>query len=201
MLFSAPPQQLATDVWLLSNFAPVADLMIDVQSVIDQAPLRHMQVPSGQRMAVAMTNCGALGWSSSLQGYRYVDCDPASQLPWPAMPERFRLLARDAAELVGWPHFSPDACLINHYMPGAGLGLHQDRDELDLQAPIVSVSLGASCRFILGGLQRGDTTRSFVLHSGDVMVWGGVSRLIFHGVHPLPAAGSTRYNLTFRKVR
>jgi DNA oxidative demethylase len=202
MLFSAPPQQLTTDVWLLSGFAAEQELLAEIETITAQAPLRHMQVPSGKHMAVAMSNCGNLGWTSSLQGYRYSPHDPQSSLPWPAMPDCFQKLARDAAERVGWPGFSPDACLVNRYVAGAGLGLHQDRDELDLQSPIVSVSIGASCRFILGGLQRSDGTRSFVLHGGDVMVWGGASRLIFHGVHPLPdAGGAERYNLTFRKVR
>jgi DNA oxidative demethylase len=102
---------------------------------------------------------------------------------------------------VGWPDYAPDACLINRYAPGAGLGLHQDRDELNLRQPIVSVSIGASCKFILGGLQRNSCVQSIALHDGDVMVWGGRSRLVFHGVRPLPARNhANRYNLTFRKA-
>lgn len=153
-------------------------------------------------MAVAMSNCGSLGWTSSAQGYRYLPYDPDSQLPWPTMPDAFVMLAREAAAAVGWNHYAPEACLINRYAPGAGLGLHQDRDELDLSQPIVSVSIGASCKFILGGLQRHDPVRSVALHDGDVVVWGGRSRLAFHGVRPLPAsANELRYNLTFRKVQ
>jgi DNA oxidative demethylase len=169
--------------------------------VADKAPFRHLVVPSRKQMAVAMTNCGPLGWTSSAKGYQYLAYDPDTQLAWPAMPESFTTLAREAASAVGWHGYSPDACLINRYAPGAGLGLHQDRDELDHLAPIVSVSIGASCKFILGGLQRNSPTQSVSLHDGDVMVWGGRSRLIFHGVRPLPAGTNAyRYNLTFRKA-
>lgn len=201
MLFSSPPLQLAPDFWLLSGLALNKNLRTGIDDVARCAPFRHLVVPGGKAMAVAMTNCGPLGWTSSSQGYRYLPHDPQTMLPWPAMPQSFIQLAQEAAAAVGWPNYSPDACLVNRYAPGAGLGLHQDRDELDLRAPIVSVSIGASCKFILGGLQRNSPTRSIDLHHGDVMVWGGASRLAFHGVRPLPASGSEmRFNLTFRKA-
>jgi DNA oxidative demethylase len=201
MLFTSPPLQLAPDFWLLTGFAAGRNLLADIQAIALHAPFRHLVVPSGKAISVAMTNCGPLGWTSSARGYQYLSHDPATLQPWPAMPPSFAQLASDAAAAVGWPHYAPDACLVNRYAPGAGMGLHQDRDELDLRAPIVSVSIGASCKFILGGLQRSDPVQSVALHDGDVMVWGGQSRLVFHGVRPMPASGTEcRYNLTFRKA-
>ena len=149
-------------------------------------------------MAVAMTNCGEWGWVSDAQGYRYSAHDPLTGKPWPAMPDAWMDLAGTAAAAVGWPNFAPDACLINCYIEGAGMGLHQDKNERDLSQPIVSVSIGASCRFAIGGLQRNDPVKSVALHDGDVMVWGGDARLAYHGVRPLKAG--VRYNLTFRKA-
>ncbi len=200
MLFSCSPLELAPDFWLLPGFALGRPLREGIEMVAASAPFRHLVVPSGKTMAVAMTNCGPLGWTSSPQGYRYLPYDPQSMQAWPDMPEAFWQIARDAAAKVGWPDHRPDACLVNRYAPGAGLGLHQDRDELDHAAPIVSVSIGASCKFMLGGLQRNSPVRSVALHDGDVMVWGGRSRLAFHGVRPLPATSPLRYNLTFRKA-
>ena len=170
------------------------------------APFRHLITPGGLRMSVAMTNCGELGWVSDRRGYRYDPVDPESGEPWPAMPGAFLELARDAAAKAGYPGFVPDACLVNRYVPGARLSLHQDRDERDLRAPIVSVSLGLPATFLWGGDARTDRTRRVALHHGDVVVWGGPSRLRFHGVAPLkdgahPFAGGHRLNLTFRKVR
>lgn len=200
MLFSSDPVELAPGFWHLHGFALGKPLRAGVAQVSAAAPFRHLVVPSGQPMAVAMTNCGLLGWTSSANGYQYLPYDPDSQKPWPAMPDIFVSLAREAAAAVGWNDYEPDACLVNRYAPGAGLGLHQDRDERNYRAPIVSVSIGASCKFILGGLLRNAPTRSVALHDGDVMVWGGSSRLIFHGVRPLPLSSDTRYNLTFRKA-
>jgi DNA oxidative demethylase len=213
MLFDTPPIELAPDFWLLQGFALGRPLREGIDAVTATAPFRHLVVPNGQPMAVAMTNCGPLGWTSSAQGYQYLPFDPDSQLAWPAMPPAFIQLAQDAAHAAGWPSYAPDACLVNRYSPGAGLGLHQDRDERDHRAPIVSVSIGASCKFILGGLQRTSPTKTVALHDGDVMVWGGKSRLIFHGVRPLPGSAAAtaiasasargseyRYNLTFRKA-
>ncbi len=200
MLFTSAPQELAPDVWLLHGFALGLPLREGISAVSAVAAFRHLVVPSGQPMAVAMTNCGPLGWTSSAQGYRYLPYDPDTQLPWPAMPGAFSALARKAAAAAGWPGFAPDACLVNRYASGAGLGLHQDRDEHDLRAPIVSVSIGASCKFILGGIKRSSPVQSIALHDGDVMVWGGASRLVYHGVRPLPKNSALRYNLTFRNA-
>ena len=200
MLFASAPQELAPDVWLLHGFALGRPLREAIAGVSASAAFRHGLVPSGKPMAVAMTNCGPLGWISSPAGYRYLPYDPDTQQPWPAMPEAFSILAQQAADAAGWPGYLPDACLVNRYASGAGLGLHQDRDEHDLQAPIVSVSIGASCKFILGGMQRTSPVQSIALHDGDVMVWGGRSRLVFHGVRPLPKDSGLRYNLTFRKA-
>jgi len=181
-------------------------LLAAARQVVAAAPLRHLVTPGGKTMSVAMTNCGDWGWVSDRRGYRYDPIDPDSGRPWPPMPDIFREVARNAADRAGYPDFAPQACLMNLYRPGTRLTLHQDRDELDLAAPIVSVSLGLPAIFLFGGLQRGDRTRRFPLQHGDVAVWGGPSRLAFHGIAPLaeghhPATGSVRVNLTFRKTR
>lgn len=186
---------------------PIEDsLVAALGEVIQQAPFRNMLTPGGRRMSVAMTNCGAVGWVSDRGGYRYDTHDPESARPWPAMPDAFRTLARQAAERAGYTGFAPDACLVNRYEPGARLSLHQDRDEKDFDAPIVSVSLGLPAVFLFGGLQRSDTPRRVALTHGDVVVWGGPSRLRYHGVLPLedgehPRLGRFRINLTFRKAQ
>nr|WP_315591658.1 DNA oxidative demethylase AlkB [uncultured Cupriavidus sp.] len=181
-------------------------LLASVADVSAGSPFRHLITPGGLRMSVAMTNCGERGWVSDRTGYRYDPLDPDSGLPWPAMPEVFRKLAASAAAAAGYPGFAPDACLINRYLPGTRLSLHQDRDELDLRAPIVSVSLGLPAIFLWGGLRRADRPDRVRLAHGDVVVWGGPSRLVFHGIAPLAAGdhaltGSERINLTFRKTR
>jgi alkylated DNA repair protein (DNA oxidative demethylase) len=156
-------------------------------------------------MSVAMSNCGTAGWVSDLRGYRYVPADPLTGKPWPEMPEVIAGLARRAAEAAGFPEFAPDACLINRYEPGARMGLHQDRDEADRSAPIVSISLGLPATFLFGGLTRKVPTRKIALEHGDVVVWGGPLRLAYHGIAPLadgmhPATGRARLNLTLRKT-
>lgn len=193
---------------LLGGFALpfVPALLADLKNLVAAAPFRHLITPGGHRMSVAMTNCGAVGWVSEPRGYRYSGRDPKTSHPWPAMPDSFRTLARAAAEQAGYPDFTPDACLVNRYHPGAKLSLHQDRDELDLGAPIVSVSLGLPATFLFGGLKRSDPTRKAQLVHGDVVVWGGLSRLVYHGVSPVKPGthtqlGSNRFNLTFRKTR
>jgi DNA oxidative demethylase len=182
------------------------ELISAVEVITAQAPFRHLITPGGYRMSVAMTNCGCYGWVSDASGYRYDAIDPESGKPWPAMPAPFRKLAEDAAAEAGFPGFAPDACLINRYQPGARLSLHQDRDELHLGAPIVSVSLGLPATFLFGGLKRSDPTRRYRLEHGDVVVWGGPARLAFHGVAPLAEGehgllGRQRINLTFRRAR
>lgn len=181
-------------------------LMTEVGQVLAQAPLRHMTTPGGHRMSVAMSNCGSLGWISDRRGYRYSPTDPASAQPWPPMPPLFaRLATRAAAEAGYYDDFPPDACLINRYEPGAKMSLHQDKDERDRSAPIVSVSLGLSAVFLFGGTLRGERPRRIELHNGDVVVWGGPARLNFHGIAPLPPGRCAltedgRINLTFRKA-
>jgi len=191
---------------LLRAFCDAAVLMRDVEAVAAAAPFRHMITPGGYRMSVAMTNCGPLGWVSDKSGYRYSEVDPVSGSAWPAMPESFVKVAGDASAEAGFAGFAPDACLINRYEPGAKLSLHQDKDERDFGAPIVSVSLGLPAIFLFGGPKRGDKTMRYRLEHGDVVVWGGPSRLFFHGVAPLAdgehaVMGRQRINLTFRKVR
>ncbi|RZL66070.1 MAG: DNA oxidative demethylase AlkB [Variovorax sp.] len=178
-------------------------LLAGVQQVTAQSPWRHLQTPGGLRMSVGMTNCGALGWVSDRAGYRYEALDPLTGQPWPAMPASFVALAQTAAQAAGYDGFAPDACLINRYAPGTRLSLHQDRDERDLRAPIVSVSLGLPAVFLFGGPQRADKALRLPLVHGDVVVWGGPSRLHHHGVLPVaagehPLTGACRINLTFR---
>ncbi|GAB3257467.1 alpha-ketoglutarate-dependent dioxygenase AlkB [Chitinimonas naiadis] len=181
-------------------------LLDAVQAVIAVAPWRHLITPGGYRMSVAMSNCGDYGWVSDPTGYRYDAIDPESGQAWPAMPAEFRQLARQAAASAGFAGFEPDACLINRYEIGARLSLHQDKDEQDYTAPIVSVSLGLPAVFLFGGARRGDPTQRVPLAHGDVVVWGGAARLYYHGVLALkaghhPLLGSQRINLTFRKAR
>jgi alkylated DNA repair protein (DNA oxidative demethylase) len=182
-----------------------AALLAGIAQVTAFAPWRHLVTPGGLAMSVAMSNCGALGWHSDRQGYRYVARDPLSGAPWPAMPDAFRALATAAAAIAGFDGFIPDACLINRYVPGTKLSLHQDRDEADTDAPIVSVSLGLPAVFLLGGTRRAGPVRKVPLLHGDVVVWGGKSRLAFHGVAPVPEGehpllGRQRINLTLRKA-
>jgi alkylated DNA repair protein (DNA oxidative demethylase) len=198
---------LAPGAAILSGFArPRETTLVDALArVTEAAPFRHMLTPGGRRMSVAMTNCGPVGWVSDRAGYRYEPCDPESRQPWPPMPDAFQELARKAAAEAGFAGFAPDACLINRYEPGTRLSLHQDRDERDLEAPIVSVSLGLPAVFLFGGLRRSDPTRRVRLTHGDVVVWGGPSRLRYHGVMPLedgehPLLRRSRINLTFRKA-
>ena len=193
---------------LLRGFAgsAAAGLVADIDAITAQAPFRHMVTPGGHQMSVAMTNCGDAGWMTDRSGYRYAGVDPESGQSWPAMPASFRALAADAAAEAGFDGFSPDACLINRYVAGAKMSLHQDKDETDFGAPIVSVSLGLPAIFLFGGPQRSDKPRRFRLQHGDVVVWGGPSRLFFHGVAPLAdgehaVLGRQRINLTFRKAR
>jgi alkylated DNA repair protein (DNA oxidative demethylase) len=208
-LFEDTPREvpLAPGAVLLGAFAWSfeAALMEALDLVVAQAPFRHMQTPGGRRMSVAMSNCGALGWISDRGGYRYAALDPQTQRPWPAMPDAFLELAALAAAGAGFPGFVPDACLVNRYEPGARLTLHQDRDERDFSAPIVSVSLGLPAVFLFGGERRADRAQKVSLAHGDVVVWGGPARLRFHGVLALadgrhPLTGRHRVNLTLRKA-
>ena len=201
-------EAMAEGAVLLRGFARPfeAELLPALRAIVKQAPVRHLITPGGHRMSVAMTNCGSVGWVSDATGYRYDAIDPESGEPWPAMPTVLRRLAADAADDAGFKDFAPEACLINRYVPGAKLSLHQDKDELDFAAPIVSVSLGLPAVFLFGGPKRADKPNRYRLEHGDVVVWGGPSRLFFHGVAPLAEGehavmGGQRINLTFRKVR
>ncbi len=193
-------------VWRGGARAVDRALLAAVAEVTARAPWRHLITPGGFRMSVAMTNCGDAGWVSDRRGYRYDAIDPDSGKPWPAMPEVFRELAAIAATQAGFEAFDPDVCLINCYVPGARLTLHQDRDERDGRAPIISVSLGLPAVFQFGGPKRSDPTRRIPLVHGDVAVWGGPARFFHHGVLPLkpgchPLTGEQRINLTFRRAR
>jgi alkylated DNA repair protein (DNA oxidative demethylase) len=200
-------ERIGPEAFVLRGFAlPHVDELLQAIAGIERAsPFRNMVTPGGFTMSVALTNCGELGWTTDRRGYRYTDVDPDSRRPWPGMPAPFARLAREAAAAAGFPRFEPDACLVNRYLPGARLSLHQDRNERDFDAPIVSVSLGMTATFLFGGQERADKPARIVLCHGDVAVWGGEDRLRYHGVMPLkdaphPLLGSKRFNLTFRKA-
>jgi len=202
------PEQIGPGTWLLHGeaFDAAPALFAEVQHLTAVAPFRQMQTPGGYRMSVAMSNCGPFGWVTDRSGYRYAATDPLSGLPWPPLPPLFLQIAGAAAERAGYPGFVPDACLINRYAPGARMALHQDKDERDFTAPIVSLSLGLPVVFLFGGTQRSDPPARLLLSHGDVLVWGGPDRLRFHGVMPLKPGrhellGEQRINLTFRKAR
>jgi alkylated DNA repair protein (DNA oxidative demethylase) len=211
-LFAAQHRNTRTDLaaqaCVLHGFAlDSADaLLADIRAIEARAPFRHLVTPGGHVMQVAMTNCGTFGWCSDRRGYRYDRVDPKSGNPWPALSTAFLQLAADAACEAGFDGYVPDACLINRYAPGMRLSLHQDRDEDDRIAPIVSVSLGLPATFLFGGFVRGDKTVRVPLQHGDVVIWGGADRMRFHGVLPIKPGrhevlGEQRLNLTFRKVK
>ncbi|MBA1203261.1 DNA oxidative demethylase AlkB [Pseudomonas capeferrum] len=206
-LFGSQPQRLASHTVLLPGFvlSEVEAVLDALRPVLRASPFRHMQTPGGLRMAVALSNCGALGWVSDEKGYRYDPIDPMTGKPWPGLPPVLFGIAGRAAAAAGFERFEPDACLINHYLPGNRLSLHQDRDEHDFSQPIVSISLGLPALFLFGGSSRGERTQRIPLSHGDVLVWGGEDRLRFHGVLPVkpgvhPRLGERRINLTLRKA-
>jgi alkylated DNA repair protein (DNA oxidative demethylase) len=180
------------------------ELLAAVRTVIAAAPLYVPRMPrSGKPMSVRMTNCGALGWVTDAErGYRYQATHPETGASWPPIPD---VLLEAWRQLGGYPH-PPQACLVNFYAADARLGLHQDKDEQDFAAPVVSLSLGDACLFRVGGQKRNDPTRSIRLASGDVVVLGGEGRLAFHGVDRILPGTSTllaeggRINLTLRRV-
>ena len=201
-------ETICPDAVVLRQYATkqAKDLIETVYKITQQAPFRRMQTPGGRTMSVALSSCGDYGWVSDHSGYRYSPIDPQNGQPWPPMPDSFYQLAQTAAQEAGFPDFEPDACLINQYKPGTKMGLHQDKDEQDFSAPIVSVSLGVPANFQFGGMKRSDKPVKIPLAHGDVVVWGGEARLRFHGVltirqayHPLTS--DERINLTFRKAR
>lgn len=198
-------EQIGEQSWVLRGFAlsRIEQLLPALESIIVRAPLRHMMTPGGFSMSVATSSCGALGWITDRSGYRYSAEDPLSHLPWPEMPAVFRELAQAAALQAGFHDFRPDSCLINRYVPGAKMSLHQDKDESTYTAPIVSLSLGLPAIFLFGGFNRSDRSQRVSLLHGDMVIWGGVDRLRYHGVLPIkhgrhPQLGEQRFNLTFR---
>jgi alkylated DNA repair protein (DNA oxidative demethylase) len=206
-LFTPSRETMAQGAVLLRGYAlpREAELLAGIEAVAAEAPFRHMVTPGGYAMSVAMTTCGEVGWVTDRAGYRYSPTDPMTGKPWPPMPACFRELANEAAAASGYPGFRPDSCLINRYEPGTKLSLHQDQDEQDFTQPIVSVSLGLPATFQFGGPKRSDPTAKYPLQHGDIAVWGGRSRLFFHGVATLkdgahPLLGRKRINLTFRRA-
>lgn len=177
--------------------AQAGELLAVIGQVSAAAPFRNMVTPGGHAMSAAMTNAG-LGWVTDRRGYRYTVEDPESGVRWPDLPDVLVGLGERAGEAAGFAGFAPDGCLINRYDVGAKMGLHQDINEGDMSAPIVSVSLGAPAVFLFGGLKRSDPVMKIVVEHGDVVVWGGPARLAYHGVMPVKAG--VRYNLTLRKA-
>jgi DNA oxidative demethylase len=200
-------EALGPRAFVLRGFALpyVAQLLPALALVLQAAPFRQMTTPGGFKMSAALSSCGRLGWTSDRRGYRYTETDPDSGLHWPVMPAVFMRLAQAAAAEAGFADFVPDACLINRYEPGAKMSLHQDRNERDMDAPVVSISLGIPAMFQFGGEQRGDKTQRVPLFHGDIVVWGGPDRLRYHGILPIkpaqhPLLGNCRINMTFRKA-
>jgi alkylated DNA repair protein (DNA oxidative demethylase) len=183
--------------------AEQAALVADLRELARQAPFYTPRMPkTGKPFSVKMTNCGALGWVSDERGYRYQPLHPQTGAPWPPIPAR---LLRAWDELAGYPH-PPEACLVNFYEPSAKMGLHQDRDEQDFDAPVLSLSLGDTAVFRIGGTSRGGRTLSLKLASGDALAFGGEARLAYHGIDRILAGSSSllpqpgRINLTLRRV-
>jgi len=201
----ARAEQIGEQSWVLRGFAlpRVDQLLTELEAILAAAPLRHMVTPGGFSMSVGTSSCGQLGWITDRSGYRYSSVDPLSGLPWPSMPAVFAELAHEAAERAGFKDFHADSCLINQYVPGAKMSLHQDKDEKGFAAPIVSLSLGLPAMFLFGGFERSDKSQRIPLLHGDMVVWGGVDRLRYHGVLPIksghhPLLGERRVNITFR---
>lgn len=200
-------KRIGNNSFILPKFAIdlTNDLLTAMNDVTLKAPLRQMYTPRGGRMAAQITNCGQVGWVTDKSGYRYQSTDPETGLNWPAMPPVIKTLAVEAAQMCGFVEFNPDVCLINCYQPGAGMGLHQDKDENDFTAPIVSISLGVPAIFLFGGAKRQDKPAAYLLEHGDIVVWGGDDRLRFHGIQPVklshhPLTGQKRFNLTIRQA-
>lgn len=199
--------RMGPHAYILRRFALqyVDNLLAEIARIDAASPFRHMITPGGWPMSVALTNCGEWGWTTNQQGYCYSRLDPNNRKTWPDMPEIFKKIAYDATKNFGIGEFIPDACLINRYVPGAKLSLHQDKNEKDFSAPIVSISLGMTALFLFGGKNRSDKTAKFELRHGDVAVWGGGDRLRYHGIMPIKSKphfllGNQRINFTLRKA-
>ncbi len=199
-LFDEPILALSDGAFLLPQFVAGDVFLSAALTVANVAPFRHMQTPGGKFTAAKMSNCGAFGWISDREGYRYSGVDPQTGEPWPAMPALFLDVAAAATLACGLASFMPDACLINRYDAKAAMGQHQDRDEADLTQPIVSVSLGDSAVFLLGGGNRKAATQKILLNHGDVLVLSGAARRAYHGVRaPVGGKFGFRVNLALRK--
>jgi len=203
-----PPPVLPEGFILQRAFADLSaqkQLVAALARVLDAAPPIANRTKAGMTSA-AMTNCGTVGWWSDTKGYRYEAASPVTGRPWPPMPDSFTDIVQRVMAKIQWAGFTPDACLINHYGPGAKMGLHKDKDERDFTQPIVTVSLGDDADFLIGGLKRTDKATPIRLRSGDVLVMGGASRMRFHGIRKIyPGTGplseiTGRYSLTFRKA-
>jgi DNA oxidative demethylase len=201
-----PIVAIAAEVILLSGFADTAPLRQEIAAIEAAAPFRHLTTPGGGRTSVAMTNCGAVGWHSDADGYRYLERDPLTGRCWPPLPSSFRDLALQAVRMAGFAGFDPDCCLVNRYEVGTQMGTHRDFDEKDLGQPIVSVSIGLPATFLWYGASRRGAKVEVPLSDGDVVVWGGRARAGYHAVRRLRPDRSgieppLRYNLTFRRAR
>jgi DNA oxidative demethylase len=205
MLFSDPVELGPGLIHWPSRLGPDEQALLrdQIREIVRQAPLFAPSMPkTGAPFSVRMTNCGSLGWVSDINGYRYQPTHPETGIAWPTMPPMLVDLWREHA---AYPHL-PEACLVNFYEASARMGLHQDKDESDFDAPVLSISLGDDALFRFGGTNRRDPTRSLRLHSGDLLVMGGPARLCFHGVdriYPDSSAllkQSGRINLTLRRV-
>ena len=200
-------ERISDQAFVLRGFAlpAIKELLTAIDSVLLQSPLRQMQTPGGFTMSARLSSCGDLGWTTDRDGYRYSPVDPLNACPWPDMPGVFLALAEAAANTAGFEGFVPDACLINAYAPGARMSLHQDKNERSYTAPIVSISLGLPAIFQFGGFERSAPAQRISLFHGDIMVWGGVDRLRFHGVMPIKPGqhdllGEQRINITLRQA-
>ena len=201
-------EQIGEQSCVLRGFAlPWLDRLLPaLEAVLTAAPFRQMVTPGGFTMSVALSSCGTWGWTTDRSGYQYTRNDPQTGAPWPEMREVFFELAQAAAREAGFMAFVPDSCLINRYIPGARMSLHQDKNENAYTAPIVSVSLGLPATFLFGGFERSAKSQRVPLFHGDIVVWGGVDRLRYHGVLPIkegqhPRLGEQRINFTFRTAR
>ncbi|WP_095053675.1 DNA oxidative demethylase AlkB [Pseudomonas sp. Irchel s3b2] len=198
-------EQIGEQSCVLRGFALpwLERLLPTLDAVLAAAPFRQMVTPGGFTMSVALSSCGTWGWTTDRSGYKYTRNDPQTGLPWPEMPEVFFELAQAAAREAGFIDFVPDSCLINRYIPGARMSLHQDKNEGSHTAPIVSVSLGLPATFLFGGFERSAKSQRVPLLHGDIVVWGGVDRLRYHGILPIKEGyhsqlGEQRINFTFR---
>jgi len=206
-LFSPWSELICEDVYLLHHYALADAALIwrELQVVMNSAKPRTIYTPGGKAMSVLSSSCGNFGWHSDQHGYRYIPTNPQTQAAWPAIPPVIARLSRTAAELCDFKDFEADSCLINQYLPGSKMSLHQDKDEQNFDWPIVSISLGLTATFLFGGSTRSAATIKIPLEHGDVLIWGRSKRLNFHGVTAIKPGrheliGEQRINLTLRRA-